>query len=304
MNKYFLTEKCDKPIVLALGFFDCVHLGHKILIDETVALAKQLSAESAIFTFASDPNEFLGKQPQIYTIKERESVFANLKLQNLIFSHFDKEFSSMSGSQFLDILTASFNIKAIVVGHDYTYGKNAECKTTDLQTYMKNKSIQVKIVPFEKYNGEKISTSSLKKLVVEGKISILNTLITEPYFLINKVVAAHQRGTILGFPTANLCVHHNCLKLGTGVYATKVTVDGNVYDAMTNVGAKLTFGDMDYSIESYIFDFSDNIYGKEIRLQFYMKLRDVVNFGSSSELQKQLKIDSQNTRNYFATICN
>ncbi|MEG2688126.1 MAG: bifunctional riboflavin kinase/FAD synthetase [Clostridia bacterium] len=300
MKKHFFYNKYENPIVLALGFFDCVHIGHNSLIDEVLRLSKKYDAESAVMTFNNNPNELLKKEPQIYTLTERSIALQNLGVENLIFTYFNEEFLNLSPVEFLDILTQNFNITSLVVGKDYTFGANAEGNIDTLLAYMAEKNIKVKVLQFEKIFDTKVSTTSIKKLVKEGNIVAINKCLTEPYFMVGTIIHGSNRGNVIGYPTANLSCHEDCLQLASGVYATKIIIDGSIYDSLTNVGKKPTFDDESYSIETNIFDYNRDIYGKEVVLKFYMRIRDVVKFNSVPVMIKQLESDKNTAQLFFA----
>lgn len=299
MKKHFIQDGYDKPIVLALGFFDCIHNGHKALIEEAKRTAARLKAETALITFANDPNVQLKKKEQIYTFFERSSALENLGLQNLIYTYFNDGFLHYSAAEFLELMTSRFDIKAVVAGRDYRFGYGAEGNVDYLKRFMSEKGIKVKIVPYEKNYEKKISTTSLKKLVTEGNVSMLNTCLSEPYFLIGNIIHAKHRGSIIGYPTANLSVHDDCMKIAGGIYATIMYIDGKPYYGATNVGPKPTFGEDDYTIETYLLDFNRSIYGKEVKLVFYKKIRGVIKFNTISALVRQLNNDEKEVRKFF-----
>lgn len=300
MNIINRTEHYNKSIVLALGFFDCVHVGHLALINETKKLAASLGCESAIYTFSNDPNLLLNKSEQVYSFKNREIVFSNLEIDNIIAEEFTEAFASQSPKEFLDDLVSRYNIAGIIVGKDYTFGKNAEGTTAFLKEYLEEKGIKVKILPFEKVNSQKISTSHIKKFIAEGNVQVANAILTQPYFMVGEVVHARHRGTIIGYPTANITEDEHCTKLGAGIYITKVYVDNKSYLGITNVGPKPTFDEHSRSIETYILDFSKDIYGQTIIVEFYKKIRDVMKFHSVPELCNQMKQDEKEARAYFS----
>lgn len=300
MNIINGTEHYNKSIVLALGFFDCVHIGHVALINETKKMASCMGCESAIYTFANDPNVFLNKKEQVYTFDDRKIIFDNLGIDTVICETFSQEFANQSSEEFLNSLLGRFNIAGIVVGKDYSFGKNAEGNAVFLKEFMSERSIKVKILPFEKVNSQKVSTSHIKKFVADGNVQVANTLLTQPYFMVGEVVHARHRGTIIGYPTANIVEHDSRLKLGTGIYITKVYIDNKSYLGITNVGPKPTFEEHSRSIETYILDFSKDIYGKTIMVEFYKKIRDVVKFHSVPALCNQMKQDEREARAYFS----
>lgn len=292
-----LGDKFGTPIAIALGFFDCIHKGHRSLVRSVCNYAHAHDGvESALLTFSNDPSSFLGRDKQIYSFEERADALESLGLQNLISIEFDKEFAELEPTRFLDLLTHNLNIGAIVIGRDYTFGKRAKGDIALIKSYFENKKIDVIIEPFEKIDGKKISTSSLKSLVKSGDIELLNSYLTEPYFMMGEVEHARSVGRKLGFPTANILFSENRLPLASGVYATILQVDGNRYASMTNVGAKPTFDIDNPSIEAHLLDFDGDLYGKTVKLSFISKLRGIVKFASPDELKAQLKYDEVRVR--------
>ena len=300
MNVFLKTDHYEKPIVIALGFFDCVHLGHLALINEAKKMAVKLGGETAISTFGNDPNSLLNKKAQVYSIQERLIVFENQGIDNVICEDFDSNFADLSPIEYLDSLTNRYNIIGVVVGKDYTFGKNAEGGVPMLKEYFAERATKVKVVPFEKANTKKISTRYIKKFIEDGDMQVANSLLTQPYFLSNEVVHARHRGTIIGYPTANINAHDNTITPATGIYITKVYVEGKSYIGITNVGPKPTFGENDFTIETHILDFNKDIYGKTIQVEFHKKIRDIVKFTSVPALCNQMIMDEKEARAFFS----
>ncbi len=296
------TENSSTPIVVALGFFDCIHKGHKSLIDEVSYHAKRLDAETAITTFSNDPAILLDKEKQIYTFEERKIIFENSGIQNVLYAEFDADFMNCTARKALDILIGNFNVKKIVVGKDFTFGKGAEGNADFLKEYMDEKNVPVIVLPFTKYESKKLSSSMLKNFVKTGQIQSLNDALTEPYFITGKVVHGKSRGRIIGFPTANLEVAKDRLAPASGIYSSKAIIDGRVYTAVTNIGIKPTFDDADFAIETHILDFNGDLYGKFIQIELHQKLRDVMKFKNVNAFIMQLNEDIANTEEFFKRI--
>ena len=285
------NEKYNNPIAVALGFFDCIHIGHAKLVNAVKHYAASHSdTQSALFTFCNDPSEFLGKSKEIYTFNDRASALDNLGLDVVIKAKFDFDFMSMSPDGFIAKLFEK-NVKAIAVGSDYTFGKNAEGKVDDLRAICKKNEIELIVVPFETIDGQKLSTSYLKSLVQSGNVARLNKYLSEPYFMKGVVKHAKHNGTGLGFPTANIEINPNRMLICDGIYATVTIIDGKEYYSMTNVGAKPTFNDDSVSVETYVFDFDEDLYGKEIKIEFIERTRDIVKFSSRKQLHNRLIAD-------------
>ncbi len=294
MKIFDLNEKYLTPIAIALGFFDCIHIGHKRLIERAIFCAKSSensAEESALLTFCNDPNTIFNKLPQIYSFDDRISVLNNLCIDNVISAKFDDNFVNIEPIAFLDKLFGNFNVKCVIVGSDYTFGKSAKGDVKLLKEYCERVGATIIVQPFENVDGVKLATSSLKSLVVNGQIDELNKLLSFSYFINGKVISERREGKELGFPTANINYPNNKLPLRDGIYATITEIDGIEYHSMTNVGDKPTFNDQSKSIETHIFDFDKDIYGKTITVHFIQRIRDIIKFASLDALKKQLHED-------------
>ena len=299
MKIFDLHQKYSSPIVVSLGFFDCIHTGHKSLIQTANKLASGVS-ESFIMTFSNDPSELFGKSKQIYDFNDRVEAISNLGADGIISAKFDENFANLTPRDFLDMLFENYDVKAVVVGADYTFGINAEGDVDYLKKYCDVHGVKTVVVPFECINGEKLSTRNLKSLVELGDVKALNAYLSEPYFVRGEVVGAKHNGTRMGFPTANIAWSDSRFKLGDGVYATKIQIDGKEFVSMTNVGAKPTFKDFTSSVETHVMDFSGDLYGKNVKLKFFDRIRDIKQFASVDELREQLTLDEQHVKRLFA----
>lgn len=295
-------DKYSMPLAITLGFFDCIHTGHKNLVREALNCAKNNvngACECALMTFSNDPNDVLAKSKQIYEFADRCNVLENLSLDIVIGAKFDRDFANLTPQEFLDTLTNNFNIRVIIVGADYTFGQNASGNVEFLSKYCNIVGIKLLVLPFETVGGVKLSTRNLKSLVENGNVDILNEMLSEPYFVRGEVKHARHAGTGMGFPTVNIEMPTGRLPLRDGIYATKIQIDGVSYNSMTNVGAKPTFGVNSLSIETYVFDFDEDVYGKPVKVQFFKRTRDVQKFDSIDALKNQLSYDEQQIRQYL-----
>ncbi|MDE6060575.1 MAG: hypothetical protein K2G31_03820, partial [Clostridia bacterium] len=219
-------EKYDAPIVIVLGFFDCIHLGHKALALCAKDYAAKNGLESALFTFDNDPSELFGREKQIYTFDERIEAIGAIGLDNIVSATLDRDFAEIEPISFLNMLTDTLNIRAIVVGADYTFGKDASGDVSALKSYCDCHDIDLIIEKFTLHKGYKISTRTLKNLVAAGCVRELNKLLSEPYFMLGRVEPERHVGTGMGFPTANIPIDGSKLQLASGIYATRILVDG------------------------------------------------------------------------------
>lgn len=290
-------EKCASPLVICLGFFDCVHIGHKELVSAACDYAAQSGIESALLTFCNDPSSFFDGERQIYSFEERVEALKSLGLDNIIAANFDNCFAAITWTEFLSLLSSSLNIKAIVVGQDYTFGRDALGNVGVLKEYCVQNGINLIVKPFAEFEGSKISTRNLKDFVKCGNVSALNRLLSEPYFMLGQVEHARHVGRAIGFPTANIRTCEDKLPIADGIYATRLYADGKFFNSMTNVGAKPTFGVYSSTVETYVFDFCGDLYGKSVKLAFLERTRDIIKFSSPIALKTQLQRDEAIIRN-------
>ncbi|MDE6758537.1 MAG: bifunctional riboflavin kinase/FAD synthetase [Clostridia bacterium] len=286
------AQKNEQPLILALGFFDCLHIGHIKLIDECKLLAFKKSCLSAVFTFSNSPFEVLGKNcGQILNFEERLYKLDCLKVDFCIKAEFNKSFSELSPLEFLETFVKYMSIKGIVVGNDYTFGRKGEGNVEYLKKWCKDNSIELSVVDFAEDNGEKIASTKIRKLLETGDLTKANAYLVEPYFIIGQVIDGCKRGRDIGFATANLAYPHDKLRIKSGVYYTRVLLDGVWLKAVTNVGEHPTFDDDNFNIESHILYYDKDIYGKKIIVKFLEKIRDIKKFSSKEELADQISKD-------------
>lgn len=285
---------CNDPIVLCLGFFDCVHRGHNSLIQRAKLFAKIDGAKCAVFTFCNTPFSFLGrKEKEIFTYEERAFRLWQLGVDIIVKAEPDKEFFSTSAKDFLDGLFDKFNIQTVIAGSDFTYGAGAKGNAETLKAYCQERRVDCHIADMVEYaEGKKIASREIRELVKDGEIEKVNALLPLPYIVAGKVVKGRHEGTEIGTPTANIDIPEEKLQIASGVYDTNVLIDGVRLRAVTNVGEHPTFGDTHYNVESYILHWNNNIYGKFIVVEFLKKLRDIKKFDSKEELSAQIAKDA------------
>ena len=274
-------------IVLALGFFDCMHIAHRQIASKTRSLAQEMQAESCIFTFRNG----IKATPQLYDFDERVKLYDSCGIENIIALDFNEQLSCMSPDQFLDFLFNSYNIAAVVCGYDYKFGNRALGNADLLSAYCDARGVACYVVDKMYCNGERISSSKIKEKVISGDIEGANVLLEVPYHMIGKVVAGRGEGHLFGFPTANLLPKSNKIAPKFGVYGTMCDINGSKYKAETNVGLKPTFDDNAVSIETFIDNFSGNLYDKEIVLYFHKFIRETKKFDNAIELKNQIYSD-------------
>ena len=291
-------EKPFKNAVITIGNFDGVHIGHQALFHEVVEKAESLDGTSIVMTFEPHPVRVLKQNGHLHLItlyEQKVELIENSGVDVLICVPFTKEFAAISAKEFVeDVLLKSIGMKAIVVGKDYTFGKNREGDIDLLKTYAKKLGFEVVVADWiqtSKNGPDRISSTRTRELVMAGKVDEAQKLLGRYYQLRGIVTAGRNRGgKLLGFPTANINLHDElCPK--NGVYAVTVDCMGKTFQGVANIGYSPTFDDHVFSVEVHILDFNENIYGQNIRVNFVHRIRDEEKFSNISELSDEIKKD-------------
>lgn len=289
-----VTEKYQKPIVLCLGFFDCMHIGHLTLLNRAKEIARENNAQVALFTFRNNHFETLNRPTKlIYSFDERLHIYESLGVDAVVYAEFDKQFMERSGEDFLKLLRR-FDLRGVVCGEDFTCGSNL-LSAQKVKEKLSD-SVAVDIVPLVLFEKEKVCSSLIRKLLSENKLEKANSFLSEPFFFFGKVIHGRHIGSKLGFPTANLDIPSEKLA-PLGVYGGKVSVEGKTFSAIVNVGNTPTFGVDKQTVEAYILDFDGDLYDKYIKVSLTRFLRKITKFSATEELRAQLRKDAEVIRN-------
>ena len=289
-----MAEKIDA--VIALGEFSCAHIGHKAVISAAAKLADELCALPVAFAFGEGLSEALGKPrvPAIFGEAEREELLLKAGAKKVVFAPTTKEFLSLGKNEFLEYLDTLFSVKGYVFGEDYAFGRKGEGNADFLCDYAaRNGKIAIK-VPLIKTEGEKVSSTEIRRLLSEGLVDKAAKLLGESYFIKGVVEKGRKEGRKIGFPTANLYI--NDLAVKEGVYYGRTKVFGKEYLSIINYGNCPTFSQNKKLVEVNIFDFSLDIYGETVTVFFDGYLRDIKKFASIKELTDRLEADAEITR--------
>ncbi len=294
--KYNLGEKYDtRECVVALGFFDGVHLGHRELLKFTVSEARRLGVASAVFTFAYGGG-IKADSPKIYSDREREELFSSLGIDVC----FVADFASLSGVCAEDFIRRCIreDIGAVcaVAGYNFRFGQGGLGDASQLSRLMEETGGRARI--FEPFlaDGSPVSSTRVRALMQEGRIEAASRLLGTPYFLVGRVEHGRADGRTLGFPTLNVSVSEQRSHLRQGVYLTSVEIDGKFYTGLTNVGECPSFGRREYHTETFLLDFDKEVYGMETKVYFLSFLRDEQKFSSPEDFKKQIERDCELAR--------
>lgn len=295
----FLPFSC----VVTIGMFDGVHKGHKFMLQDLKTRAQTLGAKSVVVTFSNHPQEILDSKKEknpiqlIQTKEERYQKIATQGVDYLIEVFFTIEFAKITPKEFLNILQQKTILKALILGYDNSFGNpnNTEFKEIISKgQYNETQIIQDKTTMYE--NNIEISSSAIRRSLKEGNIILANNMLEEEFSMSSKVIKGMQVGRTLGYPTANLQIPCNKIIPKDGVYATKVLYNNRLYPSVTNIGQRPTFEGKDKSIETYIFDFKEDIYNKELRLYFVDYIREEKQFENKYMLANQMKSDVEGAK--------
>lgn len=287
--------------VVALGFFDGLHLAHQEIIKSTVEKAKKEGKVATLITFDKSPKEYFQKKTMnlITPIKLKKQLLEKYGIEELYILEFNEQLQTLTKEHFIDNILKKINTSDIFCGYDYVFGRYGSGTPEFLSKYTKNE-INVHILPEKTYNNKKISTTNLREYIKNGNFLEFFDVVKRHYQLNGVVIKGRQLGRTINFPTANLLISDNYLlpeKLG--VYITVVKVRGIYYKGITNIGNNPTVTDDNkLYIETNILDFDMDIYGDNIELYFYKYIRPEMKFSGLEGLKKQLELDKHEAENY------
>lgn len=281
--------------VVTIGNFDGVHKGHQVLIKKTVKFANENNLKSIVFTFENHPiNYFKNKKiKNIITNSEKISKIKKLGIDILIMIPFDSYMTKISPLEFIkEILIDKLDAKKIIVGHDFTFARRKEGNIKILKEMSFKYRFDLEIVNSIDINDIRVSSTHIRQLVDNGDVDKVNKYLGYNFLIKGKIIKGKQLGRTIGFPTANIKINDDLLIPKKGVYVTSVYIDDNIYYGATNIGYNPTVKGESLSIETNILEFSEDIYGKIIKLEFLERIRDEKKFNSIDELKLQLKKDT------------
>ena len=295
-----------EPTAVALGNFDGVHLGHQRLIKEAVDYAARNGVKSAVFTFSNHPKDLLPKAKKVKNIlykNEKAEIIASLGVDYLFETPFTKAIMTMDPVYFIDhILLNRFNMKAAFCGFNYRFGLEAAGNPDVLRNVGTDRGFEVFEMDPYKIKGNIVSSSLIRTLVASGQVEQCKTYMGRNYEIGGEVVVGNRLGRKLGFPTSNLVIDTSMVTPPNGVYVTFCDYNGVRYPSVTNVGNKPTIGHYNKNVETHIFDFDKELYGKKIIVEFLKKTRDEVQFDNVKDLSEQIVRDCREAKIYHEKL--
>ncbi|MDZ4677881.1 MAG: bifunctional riboflavin kinase/FAD synthetase [Oligoflexia bacterium] len=293
------------PVIMTIGNFDGMHKGHQDLVDLVQAHAKKIHGVSLVMTFDPHPMKVLFPQrglKNIFTLDDRIEILKSKNVDFLLIEPFSRELSQLTPDDFFtNLLQARMNLKALYVGHDFSFGKNRQGSLTVLEKLCVKHSVELHVMPPVKINDDVVSSTKIRDAILDGDVKKAHIFLNRPFYLEGIIEKGAGRGKKLNIPTANLFTRAELFPKN-GVYITNARVDGHDWISVTNIGFNPTFtgdsGQRPLQIETHILDFDKDIYGQPLRVTFYDYIRPELRFNSVQELVAQITDDITRTRLY------
>ena len=311
--------------VVTIGTFDGVHLGHRKIINRLKEVAAQNGGETVILTFFPHPRMILHPEDQnlklITTIAEKAALLAELGIDHLIITPFSRDFSNLAAEDYVsEILVNRIGTKKIVIGYDHRFGKDRSGGLPELQAFAPRYGFEVEEIPEQDVNDVAVSSSRIRKSLLNGEIELADQFLGYPFFITGKVIRGDQIGRTLGYPTANLFIEENYKLIpADGIYAVEVALKNSsgeqknpdlvntpillprspLLRGMAYIGHRPTINGMTRNIEVNIFDFDQDIYNKTLQMSSHAFIRHDVKFAGLEELTIQLGRDKESVLSFF-----
>jgi len=297
------NAKIARPTVLTLGVFDGLHLGHQLIMKTVFERARATGAVPTVITFEPHPRALLHPEsapPLLQTFDQKIEALGVLGIEQTIVIHFDMSFAQIRAEDFLrEVVVDRLHAKEVYLGCGFAFGHGREGNIDLLRTISKSLGFFADEVPELRLRGRRVSSSRIRELLQEGKVNIARRMLGRPYGVEGRVVRGAERGATLGFPTANLHPQNRVIPRN-GVYVTATLIDGQWRRSVTNIGTRPTFGsDNESSVETFVMDWSGDLYGDVVRVRFLHRLREEKKFSSIDELKSQIERDVARAKNYF-----
>jgi riboflavin kinase/FMN adenylyltransferase len=297
------NAKIARPTVLTLGVFDGLHLGHQLIMRTVVERAREIAAVPTVITFDPHPRALLHPEsapPLLQTFDQKIEALGVLGIEQTIVIRFDREFSQVRAEDFLrTVIAERLHAKEVYLGCGFAFGHRREGNIDLLRAVSQSLGFLADEVPELRLRGRRVSSSRIRALLQEGRVNLARRMLGRPYGVEGMVVRGDERGATLGFPTANLHPQNRVIP-SNGVYVTATLIDGQWRRSVTNIGKRPTFElENETSVETFVMNWSGNLYGDVLRVRFLHRLREEKKFGSIDELKSQIEHDVARADNYF-----
>ena len=288
-----------KKTVIAMGYFDGIHIGHGALLNRAKEVAVSLGAEPAVLTFDTHPDTFVKKQAVelINSPTDRRYVIEKYYgITNVFFVHFNERIMRMPWQDFLEQVIDTYGAVHFVVGHDFTFGFKGQGTAEILKNYCRENALGCDVIPAVKKENIIISSTYIRSLIAQGEMERACSFLGHPHVLTDVIRSGFHIGRTMEAPTINMRFQENVIIPRCGVYATKVLLEEGEYMAVTNVGTRPTFNGDRITVETNILSFDGDLYGQNCCVEFYHFLRPEIKFDSPEALMAQIRMDAENAR--------
>ncbi len=298
----FTDYSSQKPLALSLGMFDGVHLGHKSIIDELNAIGERNNLETAILTFWPHPRFVFNPDENLKLLNtkdEKQSLIEKYGIDNLFLKAFDEEFRNLTGEEFVrKILIGRLNVKYLIIGYDHSFGKNKSGNFALLQKLSGELGFEVEQMEAINIHENNISSTKIRNALSAGDILRANEMLGYAYPVSGTVVHGKKIGRTIGYPTANIETDSIKILPKKGAYIVEVFIEGKQHKGMLSIGTNPTVNGEKLTVEVYILDFSEDIYGKEITVKFRDFLHEEIKFEGLEKLIVRLDEDKRLTEEF------
>jgi riboflavin kinase/FMN adenylyltransferase len=289
----------QRGCVVTVGGFDGLHLGHQALIGRLHEAAAKLARPTMLVSFEPMPKEYLAPHSppaRLTTWRERWRLLDELRLDHVLLLRFGEDLRRLSGEDFAQILARDLSASAVIVGHDFRFGRNGEMSAAALAADGARLGFTVDVVPPVTVDGERVSSSGVRAALERGDLERARSWLGRPYSMIGRVVHGSHLGRKLGFATANVKLHRRRAPLA-GIFAVRVRgADSSQLPGVASLGTRPTIGGTEPLLEAHVFDYCGDLYGREIEVEFVAKLREEEHFADLDTLTRQMHVDAAQAR--------
>ena len=293
-----------KGMLLTIGVFDGVHLGHQALISQLTQQAREQALISGLVTFGQHPQSVLSGQanlPYLTSLGQKIGLLKEGGVEAIVVLSFTPELAQLSAREFVGLLKKYLRMSGLVIGPDFALGRNREGNADTLDRLGRHLDFSVTVVPPVAINGEVVSSTAIRNALACGDMKRVRTMTGRYFRLEGCVITGKSRGVVLGFPTANLDISPKQALPADGVYASRAYIGEQTYPAVTNIGTRPTFGSGQRVVEVYIVDYQGNLYGSELKIDIIERLRSEIQFRTVDKLKKQIADDIKRAKDILSS---
>ncbi len=309
-----LPTRVQSPVALSIGNFDGIHLGHQALLARLIGAAHQRHLPAAVMTFEPHPREFFAPDSapaRLTSLREKLELLCAAGVDQVYVCRFDDAFSQISADDFVCcILHERLAVRWLLVGDDFRFGAKRTGSYELLSHHAGQLNFELAAMSSVQINGKRVSSSLVREALAAGDMTLAKTYLGRSYSMSGRVVQGDRLGRKLGFPTANVHIKHNHPPVG-GIFAVKLRVgdkepaDGREFPAVASLGTRPTVAASgDLKLEVHVFNFSGDLYGRHVRVEFLHKIRDEARYSDLATLSAQIARDAQDARRFFEVACN